>query len=260
MRQLGAKLILKEIQLRAAAGQHQLARNLLSQFPAEGVAGETLQQVRELLDKYAAEDARRKAVLDELNAQVAKIADDNGRRLAEGFVKEIAAEVNDDAIARLASFERLVDDAALTPEQKVALAISGWLVGSNQATDNFQTAVSLAHARDMILRIPARAAGAESREAGCRLARYGRRVDRAHRPNAEAHEAAADGDEAERARAADARTESRRAARRGRRAVPRAASARVRSAAPLPDDRDAGRRRRHAGANDRFLGRPGGQG
>jgi len=151
LRQLGAKLILKEIQLRAEAGQHQLARNLLSQFPAEGVAGETLQQVRELLDKYAAEDARRKAVLDELNAQVAKIADDNGRRLAEAFVKEIAAEVNDDAIARLASFERLVDDAALKPEQKVALAVSGWLVGSNQATDNFQTAVSLAHARDVIL-------------------------------------------------------------------------------------------------------------
>ncbi len=103
------------------------------------------------MDKYAAEDARRKAVLDELNAQVAKIADDNGRRLAEAFVKEIAAEVNEDAIARLASFERLVDDAALEPEQKVALAVSGWLVGSNQATDNFQTAVSLAHARDVIL-------------------------------------------------------------------------------------------------------------
>ena len=51
----------------------------------------------------------------------------------------------------------------MTAEQKVALAISGWLVGANQATDNFQTAVSLANARDKILRIPARAAGAESR-------------------------------------------------------------------------------------------------
>ena len=59
--------------------------------------------------------------------------------------------MNEDAIARLASFERLADDAALTAEQKVALAISGWLVGANQATDNFQTAVSLAHVRDKIL-------------------------------------------------------------------------------------------------------------
>lgn len=151
LRQLGAKLILKEIQLRAAAGQHKLARNLLSQFPADGVKSETLQEVRELLEKYSADDTRRKNVLDQLNGQVEKIADDNGRKLAESFVKEISAEANEDAIARLASFERLVDDAAMKPEGKVALAISGWLVGANQATDKFQTAVSLANARDKIL-------------------------------------------------------------------------------------------------------------
>ena len=151
LRQLGAKLIVKEIELRAEAGQHKLARTLLSEFPSDGVAGETLQQVRELLDKYSSEDARRKAVLDELNAQVGKISDPNGQKLAENFVKEITDEANEDAISRLASFERLNNDAALKPEQKVALAISGWLVGANQATDNFQTAVSLAHARDTIL-------------------------------------------------------------------------------------------------------------
>ena len=151
LRQLGSKLILREIELRAKAGQHQLARKLLNQFPSDNVASETLQQVRELLAKYAAEDTRRKAVINELNKNVEKIADDNGRRLAEGFAKEIAAEVNEDAIARLASFERLADDDKLSAEQKVALAVSGWLVGANQATDNFQTAVSLADARNKIL-------------------------------------------------------------------------------------------------------------
>ncbi len=150
LRQLGARLILKEIQLRAKAGQHQLARSLLTHFPSEEVSGETLQAVRELLSKYSAEDTRRKALVAELNQQVAKIADENGRHLAEGFAKEIASEANDDAINRLASFERLADDAKLSPEQKVALAVSGWLVGANQATDNFQTAISLAHARDTI--------------------------------------------------------------------------------------------------------------
>lgn len=150
LRQMAAKLVLKEIQLRAKAGQHQLARNLLSAFPAEGIPGETLQQVRELLNKYAEADARRKTLIDELNKNVAKIADNNGRQLAAGFAKEIAAEVNEDAIGRLASFERLADDEKLTADQKVALAVSGWLVGANQATENFQTAVSLARARDTI--------------------------------------------------------------------------------------------------------------
>jgi pimeloyl-ACP methyl ester carboxylesterase len=150
LRQLAARLILKEIQLRAEAGQHQRVRLFLEQFPNEGVAGETLAEVRERLDKYATEDSRRENVLEELQSQVGKIADENGRRLAEDFAKEITEEANAEAIERLASFERLADDAAMSPEQKAALAISGWLVGANQATDNFQVAVSLARVRDMV--------------------------------------------------------------------------------------------------------------
>jgi hypothetical protein len=150
LRQLGARLIVKEIKLRRKAGQHQRSRALLESFPSEGVSGETLQEVREMLNEYTAEDARRKSLLDQIHGQVAKIADENGRRLAEEFAREIAAELNEDAIKRLASFERLVDDAAMTADQKVALAISGWLVGANQATDNFQVAVSLARVRDQV--------------------------------------------------------------------------------------------------------------
>ena len=97
---------------------------------------------QDVLQVAAFKDARRKALVDQLNKNVAQIADDNGRRLAEGFAKEIASEVNEDAISRLASFERLADDAKLSVEQKVALAVSGWLVGANQATDKFQTAIS----------------------------------------------------------------------------------------------------------------------
>jgi hypothetical protein len=86
----------------------------------------------------------------ELTAQVAAIPDENNRRLAENFAQEITHDVNEDAIGRLASFERLADDKALSAEQKVALAISGWLVGANQATDNFHVAVTLAQVRDKI--------------------------------------------------------------------------------------------------------------
>jgi pimeloyl-ACP methyl ester carboxylesterase len=114
------------------------------------VAGETMQEVRQLLAQYDARDKRRDKVLAELNAQIAQIADENGRKLAERFAEEIAQDTNEDTIRRLASFERLADAADLSPEQKVALAISGWLVGSNQATDNFQVAVSLAVVRDKV--------------------------------------------------------------------------------------------------------------
>ena len=97
LRQLGAKLILKEIQLRADAGQHQLARKLLAQFPSEGVAGETLQQVRELLDQVRGRGrSPQRQCSTSSTSNVAKIADENGRALAEEFVKEITAEANEE--------------------------------------------------------------------------------------------------------------------------------------------------------------------
>jgi pimeloyl-ACP methyl ester carboxylesterase len=151
LRQLGARLVLREIQLRARAGQTQLARTLLAKFPSDGVSGGLLQQVRELLAKYEADDERRTKLLATLNTEIAAIADSNGRRLAEQFAQEITAEANAEALNRLASFERLADAKELTPEQKVALAISGWLVGANDATDDFQVALSLADTRDYVV-------------------------------------------------------------------------------------------------------------
>jgi len=150
LRQLGARLVFNEIQLRSKAGQHRLVRALLGQFPSEDVSGDLLQQIRDLLAKYEAEDHRRDALLAELHAQVAAVPDANSRQLAEDLAREITAEANADALRRLASFERLADDENLSAEQKVALAISGWLVGANAATDDFQTALSLAEARDLV--------------------------------------------------------------------------------------------------------------
>jgi len=150
LRQLGANLVLEEIQLRATSGQHQLARSLLSKFPQEDISGTTLQQVRELISKYEAEDHHRQEVLATLDAEVARIEDANNRELAAAFAKEIAGEANADALGRLASFERLADAHELTAEQKAALAVSGWLVGANDATDDFHLAVSLARVRDLV--------------------------------------------------------------------------------------------------------------
>ena len=79
----------------------------------------------------------------------------------------------------------------MTPEQKVALAISGWLVGANQATDNFQVAVSLAHVRDMVLQLSARAAAAKRVPMAAELRDMEGGVGRARGPDPQAHEAAA---------------------------------------------------------------------
>jgi pimeloyl-ACP methyl ester carboxylesterase len=151
LRQMGARSILDELQMRAAAGQHQLVRQLLDNFPAEEVAGETLQQVREMVDVYDRSDARREQTLQQLNELTATIDDPIHREVVAEFVEEIAAQLSDDTDGRLTSFRQLADDDQMTAEQKMSLAVSGWLVGTNQATDNLAVTLALIEVREGVL-------------------------------------------------------------------------------------------------------------
>ena len=151
LRQMGARSILEELKLRTRAGQHGLVRTLLDQFPAEEVDGETLQQVRELVQQQDSSRSRQAALLTQLNELAGQISDPVHSELTTKFLQEISEGLNFDTISRFNSFERLVSDSTLTPEQKVALALSGWLVGSNNATDNFAVALSLTEVRSRVL-------------------------------------------------------------------------------------------------------------
>jgi hypothetical protein len=150
IRQLAAQSMLREIQLRANAGQHYFARTYLAQFPADGVDGETLQDVRERIEKYASETKRREGIVKRIRQEIDKIVDANARRLASEFAAEIEIGLNEETVSRLTSFERLESDSALSPDQKVALAVSGWIIGAAKSVDNFQSAISLAEIRSHI--------------------------------------------------------------------------------------------------------------
>lgn len=151
LRQMGARSILAEIELRREAGQHRLVQQLLPRFPAEEVAGETLQQVREVLSEYEQLAARQQQFLTRLGEEIEKIDDSEHRQLAANLQAEIEADLTFSTLDRAASFLQLVDDGSLNAESKVALAMSGWLLGSTQATDNFAVASSLMQVRDKVL-------------------------------------------------------------------------------------------------------------
>ena len=150
LRQEGARRILKEIELRRRAGQHQLVDRLLENFPAEEVAGETLQQVRETIEKYAKDAAQLQQVEKLLQVLVAKLGTDNQRKLIEPVVVELVKNLSRNNLPRLVPFLQLADDETLTPEQRVALAISGWLLGADGATQKFSLAVSLVEVRETV--------------------------------------------------------------------------------------------------------------
>ncbi len=150
LRQLAAESILDEIKLRRGAGQFELARTLLANFPADEVAGVTLQEVRELLDALEASDRERAEMLAALKTTVSKIAEPSAKEVALAVEAEISAELNEASLPRMAAFKQLSSGPALDANQQLAVAISGWLLGADQAIDNLQTSLALYRLRDLV--------------------------------------------------------------------------------------------------------------
>ena len=151
LRQLYARSIVTEIEVRRKSGQHMLAYAMLEQFPAKDVAGETLQRVREMLEDYRDLQKKMGDLFTELTTLVSTIKDDETRGQCEVMLKEMGKELTINTLDRLAAFLQLGDDKGLAPEQKVALAISGWLLGSDQADPNLVVALSLVKVRALVL-------------------------------------------------------------------------------------------------------------
>jgi predicted esterase len=114
------------------------------------VAGAILQEVSELLEEYKNLDARRVEAIKQLDALVAKISETAMRNELAPICKEIAAELDLNTLGRLAAFRQNVDDQNMTPGEKVALAVSGWLLGADNAAVNLPVAVSLYKVRGQI--------------------------------------------------------------------------------------------------------------
>lgn len=150
LRQSVARQVLDEIKVRRKAGQHTFAMQLLEGFPAEGVAGETLQAVKQTLDEYRAEFERVNEVVKTFDSHLQALDDDALRQRSKPIQREIAEELNLHSLDRMAAYRQLRDDNTLKTEDKLALAISGWLVGADDALRNLPVALSLVKVRDLM--------------------------------------------------------------------------------------------------------------
>ncbi|HRX78373.1 MAG TPA: peptidase [Pirellulaceae bacterium] len=148
LRQSLAQRMLREIELRRDAGQHERVHALLGAFPEKGVAGVTLLTVRDMLAVYEKRQQQHEQSLELLADNINKIEDATVKEKLAPIQQELKDELNIHALDRMADFLRLADDPSLKPDQKVALAISGWLLGSGEAIDNLAVAVSLFEVRN----------------------------------------------------------------------------------------------------------------
>ena len=152
LRRNGAAQLFKELELRRSAGQHKLVGELLAIFPPEEVSGETLIQVRELIAGYEKENQRIEQIGKALQATVAAISDPDHRGLAAPIAEEVVKELSHENVNRLVPFAQLINDDSLTPEEKTSLALTGWLLGQEEAKRELPLAISLVKVRDSVLR------------------------------------------------------------------------------------------------------------
>lgn len=150
LKQAYARRVLGELKLRRDAGQHALASAMLREFPAQGVAGETLQEVRQLLDDYQAEYDKGVATIKQIDQLLEKSAQSNFRDRLKAIRDELVSELNLNTFPRMAAFRQFADDDQMSADDKLALAFSGWLVGTNDATRKLPTAVGLYEVRNRV--------------------------------------------------------------------------------------------------------------
>lgn len=148
--QLSAQRLQSELKLRRDAGQHQLVSDKLRQFPTKDIGGEILQSVRETIQEYDTLETRRLEVVKHLKNLAEKLSDTIAKENLKPILDEIEAEIGPNTLDRMAAFLQNADDAQMPDEEKIALAISGWLLGADAATVKLGTAISAYKVRGMI--------------------------------------------------------------------------------------------------------------
>ncbi len=152
VRQLAAQRLLDELELRRASGQHKRVKELLASFEADRASPEKIQAIRRMRREYEEEDKRRAQIVERLQQLLDGVEDPELKKDASLIFAEIVKELNSNTLGRFAAFEQAEQDGSLDDSQKLAIGLSGWLVG-NVATDKrLEIAVSLYKTRRLTRR------------------------------------------------------------------------------------------------------------
>ncbi len=151
LRESQARRLLDELHRRRRLGQHRLASQAIRKFPVENMSAAVLRQVRKLAGEYdemREQLGRVRMLLGDLQAQ---LTDD--KQISSAMLRSIVNEELDyESLQRLDAFLKLEKDETLSAAEKLALAYSGWVVGSGNSVTDFPAAVRLWEARFLVLK------------------------------------------------------------------------------------------------------------
>ncbi len=144
-----ASQLLDEAKVRAEAGQYSLARSILSNFPTQELGRITRLKVQDALAKLNEPSDEAAKLIAQLREQVGKLVPAQADPLAP-IIDEIAAGLSPDTLARLSDYSRLGMSEVVALDDRVALALAGWLLGSGSGEQNLSVATALIRVRDLV--------------------------------------------------------------------------------------------------------------
>ena len=153
LKQLQGRQILSDIETRLDLGQTRLAATFAKVADSREYA-EDIQAKFDDLKKVADEkQARLENARQQIGDLVTKVADlPQEQKLAvDRFQQSLAAELSDANIPRLDAYFRVANDNSIPNIQKLSLAMSGWLLGSNNAIENMAIVETLYPVESLVL-------------------------------------------------------------------------------------------------------------
>lgn len=130
------------------AGQYQFAKRILDSFDLSLLSLETQIKVERQRELAQTETQEREELLQWIEEDIAALPEEASREELLAVVAEVRKYLTADLEMRFADYRRLRSNS--TPEQRVALAIGGWILGEGAAIDALPLAVSSVRARELI--------------------------------------------------------------------------------------------------------------
>lgn len=150
LRSLQAQKLLTDLRRRRDNGQHHLAALALKTFPKANMTAAVLKEV----DDLEREILGYRDQLDHLGSSLTMlqrtITDEAKKATLESMRSAMRDELDSVGLGRLDAFFKLENDASLNPEQKLALAYSGWMLGSAHAVTDLDQTLRFWEARGLV--------------------------------------------------------------------------------------------------------------
>jgi predicted esterase len=151
LRQLQATQVYNELTMRKQAGQHRLVNQSLDIFPRQDVSTTILRNVDDLKKEYLTAQEQGEKAKSMLSDYAMQLGDNEETAELKWMMSGLIHEMDVETIERLTPFLRSDIDASLSIREKLGLAYSAWVAGTENAVADLKQAIHLWQARSVIM-------------------------------------------------------------------------------------------------------------